>query len=106
MNDGIPTIINNKLFENIRFEVKDINVELMSKGQDVDLLKNIANYQNGKYYDISNYTNLLNELKENTNNKTKSKQEKNNLLEQWWFLFIIPIFLAIEWFLRKRNGLY
>ena len=99
-------IINNKLFENIRFEVKDINVELMSKGQDVDLLKNIANYQNGKYYDISNYTNLLNELKENTNNKTKSKQEKNNLLEQWWFLFIIPIFLAIEWFLRKRNGLY
>lgn len=103
---SVKIIINNKVIKVITFDVKEIDFESLNKGQNVDLLKNIATKQKSNYYNSSDIKMLLNDLEDESIVKSSYKTLKNNLLGQWWFLILIPLFLGLEWFLRKRNGLY
>ena len=99
-------MVNSKYLETISFSVKKIDVELMDKKQNIDLLKSIAKNQNGSYFSIDNYSDLIDKLKMSSGFVTTIKTKKSNLVEQWWYLLLLPIILGFEWLLRKRNGLY
>jgi hypothetical protein len=99
-------IIDGKKLQNISFEVKNIDLEDLGKGQNMKLLQEIVSNQGGKLYTLKNYKVLIDELREQTAEVFNSKSVKKNLVEQWWYLFLLPIILGAEWLLRKRNGLY
>ena len=98
--------VNGRRLKTIIFLVKNSDLELLGKSQNVELLKNIASSQEGRIYNLSNYNKLLDELASEVTAVMNVSKEKKNLIEQWWLLFLLPVILGMEWLLRKRNGLY
>ena len=86
--------------------MRDVNLELLGNHQNIDFLKNIISRKKSRLYNLENYSDLINNLSLKTSNISISKTQKKNLVEQWWFLFLLPFILGTEWLLRKRNGLY
>lgn len=109
LNQGkydLEIFIDDRFFERINFSINRLNFEKRSIGQNVILLKQIAENQDGGYYYANNVSKLIYKLKSISKNKKQNKIKKNNFVELWYFVLIIMIFLGLEWFLRRRNGLY
>lgn len=93
--------------DNGRFSVEDINIELIKTKCDTENLKYIADISGGKYFYQTEQNKIWNELQSIIDNAKKNKiiTEENSL----WFnpaaLWGIIFLLAIEWFIRKREGL-
>jgi len=89
-----------------RFSVGEIDFELQNTTMNSDLLKLLAKETKGKFF-YNSSGNLIDKLKEISKNASKIKTEVNEyrLWTNELFLAFIILLFAIEWFIRKREGL-
>ena len=73
----------------------------------MDKLSQLATVTNGKLYFPNEIDQLIESLIQNTNYKAiqKSNTTRLPIIEWYWLLILISVFLAMEWFIRKYNGL-
>lgn len=89
------------------FEILDFDVEKQFVNPDVDQLNQLANLTGGKCYFPNQVEQLIQTL---LNDETYKAVQKNNvihvsLIDWYWLLLLIALFLSSEWFIRKYNGL-
>lgn len=89
------------------FTVLEYNVEQQFLNADVTKLSQLATNTSGKSYFVSQYNDLFQSLIDDTRFVPiqKSTKETVSLIDFKYLLFIIALLLAIEWFIRKYNGL-
>lgn len=89
-----------------RFNVGEIDLELMNLKTDIDFLSHLSDKTGGKFF-FNKSDGLLEILKSDKYNTEKITTEKKEIA-LWnydWLLLIIILLFAIEWFVRKREGL-
>jgi len=89
------------------FKILEYNIEKQFLNANLSKLKTIAEQSNGDYYFLNNYKSLFVSLAEDERYKPIQKSSKNivPLIDWKYLLALIAITLAIEWFMRKYNGL-
>lgn len=90
-----------------RFNIGDLDIELLNPQPDANLLKLISHQTNGKFYYNNNFNEVFSRIEQLLN---KSKKEKIIIKEFqiWtneWLLFTIILLVSVEWFIRKREGM-
>ncbi len=99
--------LNSKNTYNGYFEVLDFDIEKQFVNPDLQKLKQLSTLTNGAVF-MPNQTDLLiKKLLENTDYKAIEKAivQKSPLIDWVWLLVLVAICLAIEWFVRKYNGM-
>lgn len=89
------------------FTVLEYNVEQQFLNANVSKLNLLASKTKGESYLIANYQSLFKDLISNKKYTTIQKSSKTTQgLIDWPYILVILVFsLALEWFLRKYNGL-
>ncbi len=90
-----------------KFNVGEVDIEMVSSRMNYEFLKLLANDTGGKFYNSKNYSGLYQILKERENSTSKEKIETSeiNLWSDKWFMILIILLFALEWFFRKRFGM-
>ena len=93
-------------FFNGIFEVLNLDVEQNNTKADHQLLFTLAKRNNGDLFYLNQIDLLLNKIN-NSENKIYSYSFNNitELLNKKWLFFLLLLFLSLEWFFRKRNGI-
>lgn len=91
-----------------RFIISPLIAEQTNTIADHLMLNNLASAKGGKMYHPSDLEKLYNDLKsrEDITSVSFIQTTMKEIIEERWIFFIILIFLAAEWFIRKYNGLY
>ena len=100
--------INNQLYtQKGAFTVKPLLAEFTSTTADHALLYNISKKTSGQLFYPKQLNDLQNKLLENDNIKTLVHEQKqvNDFINLKTLFFILLVFLSVEWFVRKYNGL-
>ncbi len=89
------------------FEVLEYNIEQQFLNADLNRLKQLGQHTGGTTYFATQIEDVIEELLENKNYKVIQKSTKNTIpLIDWKYLLgLLILSLAVEWFLRKYNGL-
>ncbi len=89
------------------FSVKSISPEYYSLNMNAKLLREIAVRSGGKFYTPENVDEIINDIQNNPKFQSYSITLSHdiNLWNKWELLVLAILCFAIEWFLRKRNGL-
>jgi len=113
--DGLPagnysfTVreLNSKSTYSSRFEILDFDIEKQFVNPDLDRLNQLATLTQGKVYFPNQMDGLIQSLLNDDNYKTieKNNISRSPLIDWKWLLVLICSFFAIEWFVRKYNGL-
>lgn len=98
---------NENISQSGNFQILEYNVEQQFLNADVTKLQRLATNSGGASYFISDANTLIDDLLNDKRFVTIQKSNKNTIpLVDWnYLLFLIIFSLAIEWFLRKYNGL-
>ncbi len=93
--------------DNGKFNVGEVDIEMVSSRMNYEFLKLLANDTGGKFYNSENYSGLFQVLKERENTSSKEKIETSeiSLWSDQWFMILIILLFALEWFFRKRFGM-
>ncbi|WP_418263045.1 hypothetical protein [Flavobacterium faecale] len=90
-----------------RFEILDFDIEKQFVNANAEKLNQLANQTGGKLF----YPNQMEKLEQYLLNHSEYKAIQKNtlshspLIEWYWLLILIALFLSTEWFVRKYNGL-
>lgn len=105
-NFKATSIINKKEeISNGTFSISNIDIENTNYLADFNLLKNIAQKNNGLFYHYSNLKNITNEkFFENTQNKVYIEESFSPTIQLKWIMFAIILLLFTEWAARKYLG--
>jgi len=105
--DFTVTVANENISKSGSLKILDYNIEQQFLNADVTKLQQLATNSNGKSYFINNINALTVDLMNDKRFATIQKSNKNVVpLIDWEFLLgIITLSLALEWFIRKYNGL-
>ncbi|MEN9910099.1 MAG: hypothetical protein RLZZ540_3258, partial [Bacteroidota bacterium] len=89
------------------FEILDFDIEKQFVNPDLDRLNQLASLTQGKVYYPNQIDALIQSLLADENYKTieKNNIKRSPLIDWKWLLVFICSFFAIEWFVRKYNGL-
>ncbi|MEZ4796654.1 MAG: VWA domain-containing protein [Flavobacteriaceae bacterium] len=89
------------------FQILDYNVEQQFLNANVTKLQQLSTNSEGLSYFISNTENLITDLLNDSRYATIQKSTKNvvPLIDFKYLLALIALSLALEWFIRKYNGL-
>ena len=111
---GIYTYIaNTKLGEKIytqkgQFHVLPLVLEANNSTADFQLMQNLAKKFGGKMSYPSNMNEISSSIEQNSTISSIIYEEHD--IKDWiqikWIFFVLLLLLALEWFLRKRNGAY
>jgi hypothetical protein len=87
--------------------VLDFDIEKQFVNPDVAQLNQLAKQTKGRCYCPNQVKQLLRVLLENEDYKAIQKEiiTKTPLIDWQWLLVLIATTLAVEWFLRKYNGM-
>lgn len=98
---------NENISQSGNFQILEYNVEQQFLNADVTKLQRLATNSSGASYFVSDANTLIDDLLNDKRFVTIQKSNKNTIpLMDWnYLLFLIIFSLAIEWFLRKYNGL-
>jgi len=93
--------------DNGSFNIGEIDIELVNPVMNYPLLNLLAKESGGEFYFPDDYSPLLNKLKELKINSSKEKvvTSEITLWSDTWMLVIAILLFALEWFIRKRNGM-
>ncbi len=100
--------INNQLFsQKGEFTVKPLLAEFTSTTADHALLYNISKKTGGQLFYPRQLNDLQKKLLDNENIKTLVHEQKqvNDFINLKILFFLLLVFLSVEWFVRKYNGL-
>ncbi|MDD3667333.1 MAG: hypothetical protein PHY75_01120, partial [Bacteroidales bacterium] len=88
------------------FYIATQNLEAINLVADHNLLYNISNQSNAKMIYPNQIKQLKDLIKERKDIKPLITQTitNKNLIDQWWYLALIVLLFAAEWFLRKYWG--
>ncbi|MFK8038422.1 MAG: hypothetical protein AB8B74_09040 [Crocinitomicaceae bacterium] len=103
------TLLNEKRYtKKGTFVVKEIKREMLNLTADHRLLNSLSKNTNGKFYGPRNLETLQKDLLNREDIVAITYQEKNfkDLIDYKWLFFLVFVFIAIEWFLRKFHGGY
>lgn len=90
-----------------RFSVGEYEVEYAKTGADMQSLQELASATNGKCYfnqDYKPYFEIIKKI-QSKGVKEVSKRSEIVLWNNYWVLIILISLFALEWFLRKREGM-
>lgn len=89
------------------FELLDFDIERQFVNPNVKQLNQLAAQTNGASFMPNQVESLVNQLLKNANYTAVEKQitTKKPLIENVLLLVLLALFLTIEWFVRKYNGL-
>lgn len=89
------------------FEVLDFDIERQFVNPDYAKLNQLSSHTNGKTYLANQVEDLIQSLLKNELYKPIQKEivKKTPIIDWVWLLMIIVLALALEWFIRKYNGL-
>jgi hypothetical protein len=90
-----------------RFSVGEYEVEYAKTGADMQTLQELASVTNGKCYFNQEYKPYFDIIKKIQSKGVKevSKRLEIVLWNNYWMLIILIALFALEWFLRKREGM-
>ena len=99
--------LNSNTSYNGYFEIMDFDIEKQFVNPDVNKLKQLAAQTSGQVFMPNQTDELIRTLLENPEYVAieKSISKKTPLIEWQWLLVLIAVSLALEWFLRKYNGM-
>ncbi len=99
--------LNSKSTYSSHFEILDFDIEKQFVNPDLDRLNQLATLTQGKVYFPNQIDVLIQSLLADENYKTieKNNISRSPLIDWKWLLVFICSFFAIEWFIRKYNGL-
>ena len=105
--DFTVSVIDENMSKSGTFKILDYNIEQQFLNADVTKLQQVATNSAGKTYFIDQINDLFNDLLNDSRFATIQKSSKKIVpLVDWKFLLaIITLSLALEWFIRKYNGL-
>ena len=101
------TELNSKTTYSSQFEILDFDIEKQFVNPNVDKLEQLAQNTNGQVF-YSDQVKKVREVllaDETYQSIQKSNRTRSPLIDWYWMLVLIVIFLATEWFARKYNGL-
>ena len=89
------------------FSVGGVNVEFLETRMNKPQLEQIAARTGGKYYDPSTLATLADDIASLHNFQPRERvfSDEIQVWSSHWTLAVIVILFALEWFLRKRNGM-
>lgn len=98
---------NGELQRSGSLSILEYHIEQQFLNANVTKLQHVATNTNGKAYFINNHETLINDLSNDSRFATIQKSHKKTvpLIDFTYLLACIVLSLAIEWFLRKYNGL-
>ena len=98
----------NLLFKKGTFTVTEIISEKVNQVANHQMLYNLSRQTGGKMYYKNQFEELITELNGKDDIKTISYEQKKltDLINFRWLFFVLLGILTLEWFTRKRNGLY
>lgn len=90
------------------FIVEDISLEAQDLSANFDVLLELTDYSKGKFYTLSQWEDLLNDLDSNELLSSTQYEETvyANLIDLKWIFIILIVLLTIEWTLRRWFGSY
>ena len=90
-----------------RFTVGETDAEFLETRMNKTLLEQIAFHTGGKYYYISNTSDMISDLNKNGKFFPKELIQTSEIeLWNWQYLAaFLVLLLGIEWFMRKRSGM-
>jgi hypothetical protein len=89
------------------FSVGGLNAEYLETRMNKLVLKQIAAQTGGQYYDSDEFESLPNDINKLPNFKPRD-MSKSSEIEIWnsrWMLALVIFIFAMEWFVRKQNGM-
>ena len=100
-------VVNEELKQSGAFKILEYHIEQQFLNANVTKLIRVATSTNGKSYFIQDADNLFSDLLGDDRYKTIQKSNKNTvpLIDFKILLYLIILSLALEWFIRKYNGL-
>ena len=89
------------------FSVGGQNAEFLETRMNKPLLQQIAAQTGGQYYNSDNFGSLDHDITMMQNFKSRdvSKSAEIEIWNSRWMLALVIFIFALEWFLRKRNGM-
>ncbi|WP_369753766.1 hypothetical protein AB3G34_05885 [Flavobacterium sp. WC2409] len=101
------TELNSKTSYSSHFEILDFDIEKQFVNPDVDKLQQLAVNTKGQAYFSDQVNQLIKSLLADESYKSiqKNNVTRSPLIDWYWMLVLIVIFLSTEWFVRKYNGL-
>ena len=93
--------------DNGKFNVSETDIEKIETKMDKNLLTTLANSTGGKYYNLSDFEQILQEINDKKYNKVlkKSYIQQEDLWSSEILLLLIVLLFSLEWFFRKRSGM-
>ncbi len=97
-----------KLSQKGEFSIKELTVEKNNTVANHKILSDISEYTGGKSYTSKQINQLANDImnREDLAAVIYSQKEVEDLINLKWLFFLLLGLLSIEWFFRKRLGLY
>lgn len=89
------------------FNVGELDVEMINPRMNYELMRQLAEQTGGIYYSKENYQPIFAELDRISNRTIKEKvvTSEFSLWSNEWMLIFPIFFFALEWFIRKREGM-
>ncbi|MDH7445710.1 VWA domain-containing protein [Aquimarina sp. 2201CG14-23] len=105
--DFTVTVLGENISRSGSFSILDYDVEQQLLNADVTKLEQVATNTNGKAYFMSQNDIIIKDLVIDQRYQVIQKSKENivSLIDWKYLLAIIILLLAIEWFMRKYNGL-
>lgn len=103
------TSFNGKNYEKSgSFVVNNISLENLETSANHNLLQQIAENSNGKFYTLKNVNRMLDDIDKRTDIVTITSDESTfkDIIDFKWLFFLLIVLLGAEWFLRRRVGSY
>jgi CARDB len=93
--------------DNGRFNVGELDVEMINPRMNFALLNLLANETNGEFAFANDYDHIIKKIKEINENSREEKIITSDvtLWSDEWLMVIAVLLFSLEWFLRKRAGM-
>jgi hypothetical protein len=105
---GYAQLNGNKLgTDNGRFNVGEVDIEMINPRMDAEFLSLLAARTGGKFFTVKNYNQLFDILKQVNERASKENitTSETDLWSNEWLMAVVIFLFAAEWFIRKRSGM-
>ena len=105
---GLVTLEGNLIGrDNGRFNVGELDIEMINTRMDFEFLNLLANETKGEFAFADDYEKLINKIR-SANEKSRKDKIITSDITLWsyeWLMAIVIFLFSLEWFLRKRAGM-
>lgn len=106
--EALTTFNGVKYLKNGEFIVEDSSLESQDLSANYDVLIELSEYSEGKFYVLKDWEKMLDDIEANDQLSSAQFDEINyaNLIDLKWIFVLLVTLVAAEWFLRRWFGSY